>query len=137
VTVVDASVLVTALADDDIDGDATRARLDRADELAAPKLVDLEVLSVIRRHLARGRLDLRRANLAVTDLRVFPMARYDHLDLVERAWAMRDALSAYDATYVALAELLDCPLLTGDARLAKGAAHAGSPAEIEVLEWLS
>jgi predicted nucleic acid-binding protein len=73
----------------------------------------------------------------LADLRIFPVKRYDDLDLVERAWAMRDALSAYDAAYVALAELLGCPLLTGDARLAKGAAHAGSPARIEVLEWLS
>jgi len=60
--------------------------------------------------------------------------RYRHLELIERTWAMREALSTYDASYVALAELLRCPLLTADARLAKGVAHAGSRVEVEVLE---
>jgi predicted nucleic acid-binding protein len=105
--------------------------------LAAPQLVDLEVLSVIRRHLARGRLDHRRAEQAISDLRIFPLTRYSHLDLIKRTWAMRDALTAYDAAYVALAELLGCPLLTADARMAKGAAHAGSPVQVEVLDAAS
>ena len=136
-TVVDASVLVTALADDDRDGDAVRARLRRAEELAAPELVDLEVFSVLRRQLNRGQLDRRRADLALTDLRIFPLDRYSHLSLLERVWELRDALTPYDAAYVALAEMLDCPLLTGDARMAKGAAHGGSPVAVEVLESVS
>jgi predicted nucleic acid-binding protein len=132
-TVVDASVLVTALADDDADGDAARARLRLAEELAAPELVDLEVLSVLRRQQARGLLDRRRAELAVSDLIAFPLIRYSHLDLAERVWELREALTPYDAAYVALAELLECTLVTGDGRLAKGAAHARSPVPVDVL----
>jgi predicted nucleic acid-binding protein len=52
---------------------------------------------------------------------------------VRRAWSLRDALSAYDATFVALAEHLRCPLVTTDDRMAKGAEHARSPAQVEVL----
>jgi predicted nucleic acid-binding protein len=132
-TVVDASVLVTALADDAADGDAARARLLLAEELAAPELVDLEVLSVLRRQQHRGLLDQRRAQLALADLIAFPLVRYSHLDLAERVWELRDALTPYDASYVALAELLDCPLVTADGKLAKGAAHARSPIAVDVL----
>jgi predicted nucleic acid-binding protein len=134
VTVVDASVLVTALVDDDADGDAVRNRLRAAPYLAAPELVDLEVLSVLRRHVASGRLPPRRVDLALDDLQAFPLSRYGHLQLAERIWAMRDAVSPYDASYLALAELLQCPLLTGDTKLAKAARHIHSPAVVEVLE---
>jgi len=133
VTVVDASVLVSALADDADDGAIARRRLRQAAELAAPELVDLEVLSVLRRQLARGHLDRDRADVAWADLVTFPLVRYGHLDLAERVWTLRDALTPYDAAYVALAELLECPLVTADARLAKGAAHGGSPVRVEVL----
>jgi hypothetical protein len=65
--VVDASVLVTALADDGDDGDHVRERL-RAERLATPHLIDLEVVSAWRRLAAAGRLDVRRVALAMTDL---------------------------------------------------------------------
>lgn len=65
--VVDASVLVPALADDGVDGDRARARL-RGEPLVAPELIDLETTSVIRRQLLGQHLDARRAGLALADL---------------------------------------------------------------------
>lgn len=127
--VVDASVLVNALADDDADGDLARSRLLADPDLHAPSLVDLEVLSVLRRQLRIGRLDNRRADLAVADLRMLALTRYPHLELVGRVWALRDTLTAYDGAYVALAETLDCPLVTSDKRLAR-VSGAGCPVEV-------
>ncbi len=117
VLVVDASVLVAALADDGADGDTARARL-RDEELAAPELIDLEVVSVLRRQLSAGTLDARRAQLAVDDLWDLPMQRASHRPLLARCWELRDNLTIYDAAYVALAEALECALVTADTHLA-------------------
>lgn len=130
--VVDASVLAPALADDSADGDAARARL-RGHALAAPELIDLETLSVIRRQLHIGRLDARRAGLARIDLIELPLRRAPHAPLLERCWELKDTLTVYDAAYVALAELLEAVLVTADARLA-GA--PGPRCEIEVLSTI-
>ncbi len=115
--VVDASVLSSALADDGDDGDRARERL-RGEHLAAPELVDLEVSSVLRRLLLVGRLPLRRAELALSDLVALPLRRVSHRVLLARCWDLRDNLTAYDAAYVALAEQLDTTLVTADTRLA-------------------
>jgi predicted nucleic acid-binding protein len=129
VLVVDASVLVVALADDRADGDAARGRL-RGTTLAAPELVDLEVASVLRRQHRAGLIDDRRADLALTDLQALPLQRVPHLPLLRRCWELKDNLTVYDAAYVALAEALEATLLTGDRRLAR----APSPrCRIEVL----
>jgi predicted nucleic acid-binding protein len=129
VLVVDASVLAVALADDGRDGDRARARL-RGEDLAAPELIDLEVTSVLRRQLAAGHLGVRRADLALADLVDLPVQRAPHRPLLDRCWELRDNLTVYDAAYVALAEALDCSLLTGDARLAKA---PGPRCGVEVL----
>jgi predicted nucleic acid-binding protein len=118
VLVVDASVLAAALADDGADGDSARARL-RGETLAAPDLIDLETLSVFRRGLASGAVDTRRAALALADLAALPLRRAPHRPLLARCWELRDNLTAYDAAYVALAEMLPAVLLTADARLAR------------------
>lgn len=118
--VVDASVLAPALADDTANGHACRASL-RGDTLAAPELIDLEVVSVWRRLVLARQLDERRAGLALTDLRALPLQRVRHRQLLERCWALRENLTQYDAAYVALAELLDAVLVTGDQR------QAGAP----------
>ncbi len=127
--VVDASVLVSALVDDAADGDLARQRL-RGERLFAPELIDLEVVSVLRRQVTSGRLPLRRADLAVQDLAAVPVARAAHKPLLHRCWQLRDSLSAYDAAYVALAELLGAALVTADGRIARA---AGLGCEIEVL----
>lgn len=127
--VVDAGVLVTALADDESDGDRARARL-MGESLTAPDLIDLEVTSVLRGRLAGGHLDPRRASLALDDLHDLPLKRVSALHLVRRCWELRDNLTVYDAAYVALAEALDVPLLTGDVRLSRA---TGPRCRIEVL----
>jgi predicted nucleic acid-binding protein len=127
--VVDASILVTALADDGPDGDRFRGRL-AGERLAAPHLIDLEVISAWRRLAAAGRLDDRRAAFARADLQALPVRRVDHRPLVERCWALRATMTSYDAVYVALAELMDAPLLTADAKLATS---PGPTCHIEVL----
>ena len=116
VLVVDASVLVVALADDAHDGDLARARL-AGEDLAAPELVDLEVVSVLRRQHAANHLNTRRAQLALADLVALPLQRVAHVRLLARCWELRDNLTVYDAAYVALAEALDTTLLTADRRI--------------------
>lgn len=118
VLVVDASVLAVAVGDDGKDGDAARSRL-RGETLAAPELVDLEVVSVLRRQNRVGVFDDRRAALAMTDLKALPIQRASHLSLLARCWELRENLPIYDAAYVALAEALEATLLTGDRRLAR------------------
>lgn len=127
--VVDASVLAPALADDAFDGDTARARL-RGQALIAPELIDLEVASVLRRQLLAGDLDTRRAEQALADLVDLPMRRVPHRRLLGRCWELRENLSVYDAAYVALAELLDVVLVTGDVRLSRA---PGLRCQVEVL----
>jgi predicted nucleic acid-binding protein len=90
--------------------------------LHAPHLVDLEVLSALRRLVASGEMTAARAGEAISDLLDLPIERYPHDILVPRVWELRENFSAYDASYVALAEALadePVPLLTADARLAR------------------
>ena len=116
--VVDASVLAVALGDDGTDGRRARQRL--ADEtLAAPELIDLEVVSVLRRHVAGKLITARRASAAVSDLRDLPLRRSSHTPLLERIWELRNSVTPYDAAYVALAEVMNVCLVTADARLAR------------------
>jgi predicted nucleic acid-binding protein len=129
VIVVDASVVATALADDDVDGRRARERL-RGETLTAPELLDLEVVSVIRRLRATRRLTPVRAEQALTDLRDLQLERAPHRPLLGRCWELRHNLSPYDAAYVALAEAFGAVLLTADARLA---AAPGPICDIELL----
>lgn len=127
--VVDASVVVVALADDGPDGDRARARL-RGERLAAPELVDLEVTSVLRGQTAAGTITIRRADLARQDLAALPLLRAPHRGLLARCWELRATLTVYDAAYVALAEAFQADLLTLDLRLAKA---SGPKCRIETL----
>ena len=127
--VVDASVVVTALADDGDDGDRVRTRL-RGERLAAPHLLDLEVVSAWRRLAAAGDLDERRSQLAIEDLQALRVERAPHGPLLQRCWELRSNLTTYDAAYVALAELLDVRLVTADARLE---AAPGARCTIELI----
>jgi len=127
--VTDASAVVLALGQDGPAGDPARERLD-GERLAAPELLDVEVTAAWRRHEAAGRLDSRRAALARSDLRRLPVERVSHRLLMERCWELRDNVTVYDAVYVALAELLDAPLVTADGKLAKA---PGIRCDVEVL----
>lgn len=127
--VVDASVIVTALADDGPDGDQARERL-RGERLTAPHVIDLEVVSAWRRLTAGGELDERRARLALDDLQALRIERVRHGPLLDRGWELRDNITIYDGAYVALAELLDVTLVTTDSKLSKA---PGARCEVEVL----
>jgi len=117
VLVVDASVIAPAVADGGPEGDMCRARI-QGQSLAAPDLLRVEAVSVIRRQLANGALTATRATNAIEDLLNLPIAVYPTAALLRRAWELRDNATAYDACYVALAEALGCPLATADQRLA-------------------
>ena len=87
-------------------------------QLHAPELLDVEVVQVIRRLSLTKSITEYRAETALIDLVEMPLERYSHLPLVNRIWELRKNVSAYDAAYVALAEVLNCSLLTLDKRLA-------------------
>ena len=91
--------------------------------LAAPHLIDVEVLHVIRRFHRTSLLTLRRSEQALEDFGDLPITRYGHELLRPDMWRLRDNLTAYDAAYIALAELLDAPLVTCDGKLARSSGH--------------
>ncbi len=91
--------------------------------LYVPPLMDVEVAQVLRRFAISGEADAERCRAALADLMDFPVARYPHDFLLPRVWELRSNLTAYDATYVALAEALDAPLLTRDQKLANAPGH--------------
>lgn len=115
--VVDASVLVNAIGDDEQAGAIARSALSGVD-LSVPDLVDVEVMSVLRRRWLAGDLSEMRFAQAVEDLATLPAVRYPIRYLMGRAFELRANVTPYDASYVALAEALDCVLLTADSRLA-------------------
>jgi predicted nucleic acid-binding protein len=128
--VVDASVLVEYLAGGEHAEQARRRILSEPRALWAPHLVDAEVGHVLRRAVLAGEIAAGAARAALDDLADLPLRRAAHVALLERAWALRGNVSFYDALYVALAERLDLPLITFDARVA-GA--AGVRAVVDVL----
>jgi predicted nucleic acid-binding protein len=89
--------------------------------LHAPHLVDVEVAQTLRRFVRGGELDAPSAAAALEELRALDVERHSHEPLLDRVWALRDNLTAYDAVYVALAEALGATLLTCDGRLARAA----------------
>jgi predicted nucleic acid-binding protein len=127
--VVDASVVVELLAAGE-HREAAKERLLREEQaLWAPELLDAEVGHVLRRAVRRQSLEASQASRALWELGNLPLHRVSHELLTHYAWAVRDNVSFYDGLYVALAEMLEEPLITLDARLA----GAGLSTEIEVL----
>jgi predicted nucleic acid-binding protein len=116
VLVVDASVIAPAVADAGADGAAFRHRL-RGETIAAPDLLGVEVVSVLRRQVAASLITPSQASAAVDDLLDLPLSVFPTAPLLPRAWQLQDDLAPYDACYAALAEALDCTLLTADTRL--------------------
>lgn len=125
--VIDCSALVHALTDIGPRGKTVRERLTRADELAVPHLLDVELASALL-GLARGRRGgeprLSRTGLeaAMESYRELPLERFPAQPLWPRLLTLSHNLSVYDATYVALAEALDAPLITSDARIDRSGA---------------
>lgn len=115
--IVDASCLVE-LVTDGAAAQRVRRALDPDQLFAAPHIVDVEVLGVVRRDHLRGTLDRTEARLALDRLRAWPAERFGHTFLLDRAWELRDSVRGWDAMYVALTEALDGSLITLDRRLA-------------------
>jgi predicted nucleic acid-binding protein len=121
--VLDASAVVELLLDTAA-GEKVAARVQEFQQsLHSPHLLDLEVVQTLRRHGAAGILTPVRAQQALEDLKDLRIRRHDHFHLLDRIWALRNNLTAYDACYLALAESLGALLLTGDAGLASAPTH--------------
>ncbi len=129
--VIDASVLATVIGDDGRDGRRARSVARAADGLSAPEIIDVETIAALRRRWLAGSLTDRRLSAAVDDLQDLDIDRYPALPLLRRVYELRANVSAYDAVYVALAEGLDCRLLTADVRLMNA---PGSRCDFELLE---
>lgn len=117
--VIDASVLANVIADNGAEGKRARNEIRTAQDLAAPDLVDVETVAVLRKRWLADSITQRRFATAIGDLEKIGIDRYPTLPLMRRAYELRSTVTSYDAAYVALAEILGCELLTGDAKLAK------------------
>lgn len=126
--VLDTSAVLEALVAADPDEELV-GRLGDDGDLHAPHLIDVEALHALRGLVLGGRLSADRAGDARSDLAELRIVRYGHEPLTDRIWELGENLTAYDAAFVALAELLEAPLVTCDARLADAAGHA---AEVEL-----
>jgi predicted nucleic acid-binding protein len=124
--VVDASAMVEALVGRDVDGDLLDAL---QDDLHAPHLLDVEVLSVLRGLTLSGKLEPAVAERARTDHFALAIARYELAGFADRVWQLRSNHTTYDACYLALAEALAAPLYTCDSKLA----HDRHSAEVTVF----
>jgi predicted nucleic acid-binding protein len=104
--------------------------LSSRETLHAPHLIDLEVCQVLRRYLLTKDLTADRAADAIEDFQSIRIFRYPHRIFVDRIWELRRNMTAYDAAYVAVAEMIGAPLLTTDKRLAATSNHS---AQIEFV----
>jgi predicted nucleic acid-binding protein len=122
VIVLDASAAVEWLLRTE-EGVRIEHRMSRGGPLHVPHLLDLEVANVLRRFVLGRTMTEARAEQALQDLSDVRMMRHGHKNLLPRIWELRDHLTAYDSVYVALAEALDAPLLTCDAKIAAAPGH--------------
>jgi predicted nucleic acid-binding protein len=122
VIVVDPSAAVALVLERGPEGEWAAGQMTNQD-LHAPHLLDLEVASSLRRLARAGTITGRRGAQALEDLAELPVTRYGATLLLERIWELRSGLTSYGAAYVALAEALEAPLVTTDARLARAGGH--------------
>ncbi len=128
--VVDASVVVASLLSTGGAGARARERLRLDPDVHVPHLLDVEVTAALRRRVRLGQTDVDVATEVMADLAGLAALRWDHEPLLRRVWELRENVTPYDAVYVVLAEMLDAPLVTSDARLS-GA--PGLNCRVEVL----
>ncbi len=130
--VLDASAAVSVILNLGTSAPGIRRRLDEVDgEFHVPHLFEVEVFSTLRRHNLRGLLSEERSRVALDRLLSMRLVRYPHTSFIERIWELKDNVTAYDASYIALAETLDAPLITTDGPLARSSGHRAS---IELFE---
>lgn len=129
--VLDASAVVELLLDTVTGRKVAILIEDAAIGLHAPHLLDVEVVSALRRLVRDGSLDDEEAQAAIGDLMALDLQRHSHEALLERAWDLRANVTIYDAAYVALAEALDATLLTCDSKLARA---PGTKMRVELIK---
>jgi len=112
--VVDASVAVLALLNDG----AARVSL-ATEHVAAPHLIDAELAHALRSRIRREEITEDQGRVALDRWTRLGLRRFAAVGMLGRIWELRENVTAYDATYVALAEALDCPLVTADGRLGR------------------
>lgn len=128
--VVDASAITELLLQTELGTRVERRIYRDDDDLHAPHLLDVEILSALRRLVRAGEVLAERAEEAVEDLGLLRIIRHGHLDLAARAWELRENFTAYDAVYLALAESLDGTVVTCDRPFGVAPGHS---ARIEVI----
>ena len=128
--VVDASALLEVLLNTPAACPIARRLFAPGETLHAPHLLDVEMAQALRRYCRTGEITPQRGLEALEDLGDLPMARYPHDLFLPRMWELRDSVTAYDAAYLCLAEVLAAPLLTRDAALASCPGHS---AKVEVV----
>lgn len=121
--VVDASAVVDLLLDHDQKGRWIRNELLGRELLHAPQLIDYETVAAARNKVVRDEITVDRARVAIADFVALRIRRYPPRSFLTRTLELRATMSSYDAFYVALAEALDCPLVTSDSRLARSHGH--------------
>ena len=130
--VVDASAITELLLQTETGAYVERRIYRNDDDLHAPHLLDVEVVSALRRLVQAGDVTAQRAEEAIEDLGMLRIIRHGHVDLATRAWELRHNFTAYDAMYLALAESLDATVLTCDRPFGAAPGHA---ARIEVIPF--
>ena len=128
--VVDASAITELLLQTELGTRVERHLYRDDDDVHAPHLLDVEVLSALRRLVRAGEVVAERAEEAIEDLGLLRIIRHGHLDLATRAWELRQNFTAYDAVYLALAEALDATVVTCDRPFGAAPGHS---ARIEVI----
>lgn len=129
--VLDASALIELILATPAGKSVATRIADPEESLHTPHLADVEVVQVLRRYVREGDINAETAATALDDLRALDLQRHAHEPFLDRVWELHRNLTAYDAVYVALAELLDGALLTGDARLSRA---PGVTCEVEVIQ---
>jgi predicted nucleic acid-binding protein len=129
--VIDASAVLELLLKTQRGGEIEARALAQEEELTAPELLDIEVTQGLRRLVGFKELTARRGSQVLQDFLDLRIKRFAHVGLLERVWQLRDSMTAYDAAYVALAEVLDVALLTCDTKLGRSHGHR---ATIEVVK---
>ncbi len=116
--VVDAGAVAAALIDDGVDGRWAERQL-AAGRAAAPHLMPVEVVSILRRAVRVGEISADAASMAHADLMELGVVLYPYRPFASRVWELRDNVTSYDGWYVALAESLQADLVTVDRRLTR------------------
>ncbi len=118
--VLDASVVVELLTNGDMAEFIRTELVGSGGPFLVPHLIDIEAVSALRRLAGEQRIDHHRCAEFLAGLASLPAERYSNTPLIGRIWELRHNFTAYDATYIALAEATDSVLYTCDEKLRRG-----------------